>query len=289
MGKKVPKVHIADVPKGDGQTPAGKKRSIGHEAEGLPEAAWGPKEAHPIGELHPESLVGQKGFKGDIHLTEFTEHHEEPLPLLFPEDLTGHALADTFGNKPLENNPIDPKLPEEGKERRDLSKVPPVEGHHEDNPERTHHKVLKAFEDFSEHPLSPDGVIHLFHAFKGNLHRGELGKGGKFCHCILLYSQGVRDEHDLKNPRVPREYLKKAKEVLPKEEWFSTGNVEDTEASKVLKVTKEPLRHKEKRPRFSIPECLLVAVAAPEIAEIGHMPLEIKAHRQSGPSAGPSR
>lgn len=270
------KVLLKKVPEGDGQAAAGENRAVGHEAEGFPKATGSSKEAHAFCKLHPESPVRKKRKSGNVKTAQSAEFFKEPLPLFFPQNGRSHILPSSFGDEPLKDDARKPQIPGKAPYFRNLSEVLLVERHHEDHPEGGLHKVGQGLKHSMEHPPPPDSIVDSFHPLKGHLDGGELGKRSKLRNRSPVDEESVGDEHDLQNPGMAVKKGKKAKELLTKEERFSTGEVENSLAVELLKSLKEPPGKEGELWKVFVLESLLVTVAAPEITAVREVPLEIE-------------
>lgn len=270
------KVLLKKVPKGDRQAATGENRAVGHEAKGFPEATGSSKETHTFCKLHPESPIWEKRKSGNVKTAQSAEFFKKPPPFFFLQNGRSHLLPPSLGDEPLKDDARKPQILGKAPYFRNLPKVPPVERHHEDHPEGAFHKVGQGLKHSMEHPLPPDGIVDLFHPFKGDLDGGELGKRRELRNRSPVDEEGVGDEHDLQNSGMAVKKGKKAKELPTKKERLSTGEVENSLAVKLLKPLEEPPGKKGEPWKVSVLESFLVTMAAPEIAAVGEVPLEIE-------------
>jgi hypothetical protein len=270
------KVLLKKVPKGDRQAATGENCAVGHEAKGLPEATGSSKETHTFCKLHPESPVWEKRRSSNIKTAQSAEFFKKPPPFFFLQNGRSHLLPPSLGDEPLKDDARKPEIPGKAPYFWNLPKVPPVKRHHKDHPEGAFHKVDQSLKYSMKHTPPPDSIVDLFHPFKGDFDGGELGKRGKLCHRSPVDEEGVGDEHDLQNPGMAVEKGKKAKELPTKEERLPTGEVENSLAVELFKPLKEPPSKKGELWRFFVLESFLVTMAAPEVAAICEVPLEIE-------------
>lgn len=270
------KVLLKKVPKGDRQASAGENRAVGHEAKGFPEATGSSKEAHTFCKLHPESPIWEKRKSGNVKTAQSAEFFKKPLPLFFLQNGRSHLLPPSLRDEPLKDDARKPQILGKAPYFRNFPEIPPVQRHHEDHPEGTFHKVGQGLKHSMEHPLPPDGIVDPFRSFKGDLDGGELGKRRELRNRSPVDEEGIGDEHDLQNPGMAVKKGKKTKELLTKKERLSTGEVENGLAVELLKPLKEPPHKEGELWKVFVLKSLLVAVAAPEIATVREVPLEIE-------------